>query len=198
MRVALIGDSIRMNAQPFVRERLPPGVSLQAPDVNCESSRSVRAHLDAWLPPGTFDVLHINCGLHDIRYDPGRSHPVCLPHEYADNLRAIFDALTRGGATIVWATSTPIDEVRHNAVKASRRYRADLLEYNRISVEIANACGIRVHDLYAKLLRTSIDEMQSNDQPIDDLLLPDGVHFTPAGNARIGAHIADAILSAVR
>lgn len=193
MRVALVGDSIRMNAQPFVRERLPSGCSLYAPDVNCESSRTVRAHLDAWLPPGTFDVLHINCGLHDIRHDPGCSHPVCLPHEYADNLRAIFDALTRGGATIVWATSTPIDEVRHNAVKASRRYRADLLEYNRISIEIANACGIRVHDLHAKLLRTP-----SGETSIDDLLPPDGVHFTPAGNARIGAHIADAILSATR
>lgn len=191
MRVALIGDSIRMNAQPFVRERLPSGFSLYAPDANCESSRTVRAHLDAWLPPGTFDVLHINCGLHDIRHDPGRSHPVCSAHEYADNLRAIFDALTRGGATIVWATSTPIDEVRHNAAKTSRRYRADLLEYNRISIEIANACGVRVHDLHAKLLRTPIGEM-----PIDDLLLPDGVHFTPAGNARIGACIADAILSA--
>lgn len=198
MRVALIGDSIRMNAQPFVRERLPSGFSLQAPDANCESSRTVRAHLDAWLPRGTFDVLHINCGLHDIRHDPGRSHPVCLPDEYADNLRAIFDALTRSGATIVWATSTPIDEVRHNAAKASRRYRTDLHEYNRISVEIANAYGIRVHDLHAKLLRSSIDEMQIDDQLLDDLLLPDGVHFTPAGNARIGAHIADAILSAVR
>jgi lysophospholipase L1-like esterase len=193
VRVALIGDSIRMNAQPFVRECLPFGCSLYAPDANCESSRSVRAHLDAWLPPGTFDVLHINCGLHDIRHDPGRSHPVCSAHEYADNLRAIFDALTRGGATIVWATSTPIDEVRHNAAKASRRYRADLLEYNRISVEIANACGIRVHDLHAKLLRTP-----SGETSIDDLLLPDGVHFTPAGSARIGAHIADAILSAAR
>lgn len=186
MRVALIGDSIRMNAQSFVRDRLPAGFTLVAPVENCESSHKVRARLDEWLLPGRCDLVHINCGLHDIRYDPERSRPVSLSHEYADNLRAIFARLARMATTVIWATSTPIDEVRHNAAKASRRFRADLLEYNRISVEIADAFGFRVHDLHARLMSA----------PIDALLLPDGVHYTPAGNALIGGYIAEAILSA--
>ncbi len=186
MRAILIGDSIRMNAQPFVRDRLPAEVSLIAPAENCGSSEVVRARLREWLPAESCDVVHINCGLHDIRYDPGRLRPVSLPHEYAENLRAIFAVLVRTCARVVWATSTPIDEVRHNIAKASRRYRIDLLEYNRISIEIADAFGIRIHDLHARLMQA----------PIDALLLPDGVHYTGAGNELIGGCIAEAILSA--
>lgn len=186
LRVALVGDSIRMGAEPFVRARLPATWRVWSPAENGESSHKLRAHLDTWLPAGAFDLIHLNCGLHDLRHDPGRDRPVATPDEYADNLHAIFAALAAGGATVVWATITPIDEAAHNATKASRRYAADVAAYNRIAVGLAQAAGFRIDDLHAALSRA----------PLGDLLLPDGVHFTAAGYARIGALVADALRAA--
>lgn len=183
MRVSLIGDSIRMNAEPFVRDRLPQRFRLTSPSVNCESSHTVAERIGDWAPRGEFDLVHINCGLHDIRYDPGRNCPVSSPEEYEANLRKIFVHLATSGAAVVWATSTPIDEVMHNKSKPSRRYRSDLLEYNRLSVSLAQGFGFAIHDLYALLSQA----------PLENLLLADGVHFNRTGNALIGQHIADAI-----
>lgn len=186
LRVALVGDSIRMGAEPHVRARLPAAWRVWSPAENGESSHTLRAKLDAWLPAGAFDLIHLNCGLHDLRHDPGRDRPVATPDEYAGNLRAIFAALASGGATVIWATTTPIDEAAHNAVKASRRYAADVAAYNRIAVELARAAGFRINDLHAALSRASPG----------DLLLPDGVHFTADGYARIGALIDAALRAA--
>jgi lysophospholipase L1-like esterase len=186
LRVALVGDSIRMGAAPHVRAALPPAWQVWSPTENGESSHTLRALLDAWLPAGAFDLIHLNCGLHDLRHDPGRDRPVATPDEYAGNLRAIFAALAVGGATVVWATITPIDEAAHNATKASRRYAADVEAYNGIATGLAQAAGFRINDLHAALSRA----------PLEDLLLPDGVHFTEAGYARIGGWIADALRAA--
>ena len=54
-RVALIGDSIRMNAEPFLRRRLSSDIELFAPPTNCESSRTVLAHIREWVPVGSAD-----------------------------------------------------------------------------------------------------------------------------------------------
>ncbi|TDK23873.1 SGNH/GDSL hydrolase family protein [Luteimonas aestuarii] len=182
MTIHLVGDSIRLNAEPTVRGMLAEFV-VKSPVENCESSTQVRKRIAEWLPAVPGDLVHINCGLHDLRYDAGASQPVNTLAKYVDNLRAIFDVLAATGATVVWATSTPFDEGRHNAAKASRRYRADLQRYNAASVDLARAHGFAVHDLHAVVL--------SHDLP--SLLLDDGLHFNAAGNAVVGAAIARVI-----
>lgn len=181
--VALIGDSIRLNAEAFVRDGLPASVRMFSPPVNCGSSHNVAARIRDWVPPSTATLVHINCGLHDIRYDAGSDRPVSSPAEYAANLRGIFGYLAGMGARVVWATSTPIDETMHNSAKASRRYRADLLAYNALSTELAAGFGFAVNDLHGRL--SALD--------LGGLLLADGVHFNRAGNALIGGFIAEAI-----
>ena len=182
MTIHLIGDSIRLNAEPTVRVVLPEFV-VASPRENCESSTQVRSRIAEWIPAVPGDLVHVNCGLHDLRYNAGASHPVNTLAQYVENLRAIFDALAVTDATVVWATSTPFDEVRHNAAKASRRYVADLQRYNAASVDLALAHGFAVHDLHAVVL--------SHDLP--SLVLDDGLHFNAAGNAVVGTAIARAI-----
>lgn len=182
MTVYLIGDSIRLNAEPVVRSLLAD-VALQSPRENCESSTRVRSRLGEWAPAAAGDLVHLNCGLHDLRYNPGASQPVNTLAQYIDNLRAIFDVLAATGATVVWATSTPFDEVRHNASRPSRRHLADLRRYNGASVDLAQAFGFAVHDLHDVVLSRGLSS----------LLLDDGLHFNPAGNAVIGVAIARAI-----
>jgi lysophospholipase L1-like esterase len=185
LKVHLIGDSIRLNAQPFARRFLAPAHRIAAPLVNCESSHTVSANIRNWLAGADADVVHINCGLHDIRHNPGCERPVSSPDEYVNNLRAIFGYLATTGARIIWATSTPINEGAHNRTKISRRYESDLLRYNRLSADLARDAGFEVNDMFEKLSSTNFQA----------LLLPDGVHFTPSGNELIGKFIAESVQS---
>jgi isoamyl acetate esterase len=188
IKVALIGDSIRLNAQRFVREGLPSDFELRAPAENCESSRKVLANMREWVPAGAADLVHINCGLHDLRHDPGCARPITSLEDYGRHLREIFAYLATMGATVVWATTTPVDEVLHNTNKASRRYRSDVLDYNECALAVAREFGARIHDLHARLMQAGLAQ----------LLLSDGVHFNETGNALIGCSIAESILAASR
>jgi lysophospholipase L1-like esterase len=183
VRVTLIGDSIRLFSEPFVRRCLPARFRLHSPAVNCRSSRDVAASIQQWVPHGTADIVHLNCGLHDIRHDPGQSRPRTSPEEYAAHLRQVFTWLAATGATVVWATSTPVDEAMHGGIESSRWYRADLVAYNRLSAELALGFGFRINDLHRWLSEAAVER----------LLMPDGVHFNRHGNQLIGQHVAAAI-----
>ncbi len=185
MKVTLIGDSIRINSQAFVREHLPQPFEIAAPSENCESSRKVVKEIQNWIPSNTTGIVHLNCGLHDIRHDPEKNSPVSSPDVYVANLREIFKYLASTATTVIWATSTPINELAHNSNKLSRRYQADLLNYNSLSTTLARSFGFKVNDLYDKLL-------MANGQ---NLLLSDGVHFNQAGNELVGKCVAAAVLS---
>ena len=67
MSILLLGDSIRMGYQPFVAELLRGAATVIGPKDNCEDSGKYLTHLDTWLAPA--DVIHFNCGLHDIKID---------------------------------------------------------------------------------------------------------------------------------
>ena len=183
VKVALIGDSIRLHAEPFIRDRLPALFQVTSPTINCRSSHEVARSIRDWIPPGTADIVHINCGLHDIRHDPGRSRPASSLQEYAANLRSVFTYLAATGASVIWATSTPVSKHLHDSVECHRWYRADLVRYNRLSVGLALGFGFQINDLYGRLAGPDVEE----------LFLPDGVHFNHAGNQSIGNYVATAI-----
>ena len=183
VNVALVGDSIRLHAEPFVRRSLPSRFKLRSPTVNGKSSDCVAAGIRDWIPPGTADIVHLNCGLHDIRRDPGQRRPRISPTEYIANLRQVFEYLAATGACVIWATSTPVREALDEPIDSPRWHQADLVRYNRLSVELALGFGFRVNDLHGRL----------SEAPVDALLMPDGVHFNHAGNALIGRQVAAAI-----
>lgn len=186
MSVYLIGDSIRMNSEARVRGLLSR-LSIISPSENCESSTKVRERIEVWAPATIRDIVHINCGLHDIRYNPGSDRPVNTLSEYESNLSDIFGKLAKAACRVIWATSTPIDEKRHNAAKESRRYEVDLIAYNEASVRLAMQFGFSINDLYRVV---SVPGEHG-------LLLPDGVHFNEDGNSLIGSAIAHAIQQCV-
>lgn len=183
VNVALVGDSIRLFSEPFVRRCLPSRFKLRSPAENCKSSRNVAARIREWVRPATADVVLVNCGLHDIRHDPGQCRPVTSPEDYVANLQHVFAYLAATGASVIWATSTPIRESMHAGIDSPRWYREDLVAYNRLSVELALGFGFGVNDLYGRLTEAAAER----------LLMPDGVHFNHVGNALIGKHVAAAI-----
>jgi lysophospholipase L1-like esterase len=186
LRLLLIGDSICLNSEKYIKENLEGVITLHSPPENCESSNKVRKLLETWLSGKNVDIVHINCGLHDVRYDPGCDHPVSTKGQYEVNLNIIFRKLAEYGAKIIWATSTPIDEKVHNETKVSRRYLKDIAEYNKISINLAKKFSFKVNDLFSKV--SNID--------LGEILLPDGIHFNEAGNAKIGELVSKVIKEA--
>lgn len=181
--LALIGDSIRLRAAPYVRERLPVGYQMHSPPENGKASGDIAARIRDLVPPNTFDIVHINCGLHDLRREPGQDWPRRSPDEYGASLRSIFEYLAANVGSVIWATTTPVDETLHGGIDMPRWYESDVLTYNRLSVELANDYGFRINDLHSRLSEAT-----------ERLFLPDGVHFNDAGNQLIAHHIATSIL----
>lgn len=180
MKVLLIGDSIRMGYEPFLRASLPEGWELMAPGSNCQSTSNILSHWEEWIdePCKVFkedsaaeQIIHINAGLHDIRYDPGSLRPVTQLEDYRDNLNRLFSGLSKVPAQIVWATSTPFLEDQHNREKDSRRFFSDLEGYNRVACEMARARGVRVNDLFSVLVL----------QGFQQHLQSDGIHYQESG-----------------
>lgn len=111
--VLLIGDSIRAGYQPFVVEALRGSVDVEPGADHGGTSARIRANLDGWLRARRYDLVHLNCRLHDLARRPGVEPSVPLA-EYRDNLQAIFARFAELGVPVVWATTTPVDEVRHH------------------------------------------------------------------------------------
>ncbi|MBT6147560.1 MAG: SGNH/GDSL hydrolase family protein, partial [Gemmatimonadetes bacterium] len=87
--VTLIGDSIRMGYQQFVEEALKDVARIWGPEINGGDSNNVRTHLPKWLETAA-DVIHLNCGLHDIKKDYDSGQPQVGVETYRENLCFIF------------------------------------------------------------------------------------------------------------
>lgn len=182
--VILLGDSIRMSYQPYVRQELGGAFEVAGPEENCATSRNLLANLDRWALMQPASVIHLNAGLHDLRYDPGRDAPVVPIDEYESNVRTILGRLReRTDARLIWATTTPVHEKLHAEHKLSRRRESDVTSYNAVATRVARELGAEIDDLCAAVLAHAPDALWSQD----------GVHFNDAGYRFLGSHVARAI-----
>lgn len=109
-----------------------------------------------------------------------------------DSIRLFSESFVRSflpakfEVSVIWATITPVNKTVPDSIEVPRWHPADLVAYNQMSVEIALSFGFQINDLHGRL----------SEAAVDDLLLPDGVHFNRAGNELIGKHVAAAIQAA--
>jgi dienelactone hydrolase/lysophospholipase L1-like esterase len=185
-KVVLIGDSIRMGYAPLVARRLAEKAHVVSAAANGGDSANVLAHLDEWVIREQPDVVHLNCGLHDLKRDKsGGLYQVTLD-QYTANLERIV-ARVRGetAAALVFATTTPILDERHAQRKASfDRFEADVARYNGAALAVMRAAGVSVHDLHWLVEQTGVETA----------LGPDGTHYSPAGNEQLAQAVADCVL----
>ena len=185
-KVVLAGDSIRLGYASRVAERLSGKAVVISPAENGGDSANVLAHLDEWVFRQRPDVVHLNCGLHDLKRSrtDGR-HQVELDR-YAENLRRIVASIRAGtDATLVFADTTPILDERH----AKRggdfdRTEADVRRYNAMASTIMAELGVPVHDLHWVVEQGGPEAMFG----------PDGIHYTLAGSDRLAEAVADCVL----
>ena len=178
--VVLIGDSIRMGYQDSVVGALAGLAEVWGPEPNGGDSRKVLAHLDEWVISRQPSLVHINCGLHDLKRAFGEEAEVPLD-EYIDNIRQILTRLqSELQGIVIWATTTPVDETLHHQNKGFDRFEADVDAYNKAASAVAEDLGVGIDDLYAVVA--------GGDKA--SLLTADGVHFTAEGSLLLGRAVA--------
>ena len=134
------------------------------------------------------DVIVLNAGLWDVKTD-GSGKRAIPPEEYARNVREMVrlarQELGAAGATVVWVSTTPVDDYKHNVVYAQswKRFDADVRRYNAVAAAVMAEERVPVVDLYgftADVLGTAAGR--------------DHGHMVLDASAAQGAYIARAIL----
>ncbi len=151
-KVLLIGDSIRMGYDKYVKEALKDVAEVVYPGDNCRFAQYVLRHLESWRTQleldEKLDVIHWNAGLWDTlrNYDEDVLTP---PEVYRSFINRICKKMRRffPNAKIIFATSTPVLE--HKFSKDSYRFNKDVREFNRIAVEECLKYGFEIDDLYS-------------------------------------------------
>lgn len=187
-RVLLIGDSIAMGYTLPLRELLKDKANVHYPTENCHTSQHILERLDTYLGGQPWDVIHFNCGIHDLTIKDETGHAVkagqqgriAVPlDEYRENLEKIVARLRQTGATLIWCSSTPVaDGLPH-------RKLADIARYNAVAKEVMQRHQIRTTDLHGAVLRHGKPK------------LIDGGHFTIDGCREMALDVAPPIAAAL-
>lgn len=181
-RVLLIGDSISIGYTVAVREALRGKANVLRIPVNAATTANTLAHIDEWLGAAKWDVIHVNCGLHDLKIMDGGLRQVPLT-DYEANVEKLLARLRQTGAKVIWATTTPVP-----AGKVSPpRKPADVALYNTAALRVAQRYGVAVNDLYSGVL----PKLAEYQQPVN-------VHYNERGYAFLGQLTAEAVAKALR
>lgn len=176
-KVMLLGDSIRLGYQPFVQDGLQEEAEVVGPEENGRFSKYTLWGVNLWLDQlGKPDIVHWNNGLWDLHHEFPMVEALTSLAEYLENLTRIINELERTGATIIFATTTPI----HPSGKG--RSNAEIDYYNQAAVKLMRSRNIEINDLN----RLVKEDLQ--DHICDDLL-----HLTEEGYRKCAAQTIAAI-----
>jgi acyl-CoA thioesterase-1 len=180
-RVLLIGDSISIGYTLPTRSMLQGKANVHRIPVNGGPTINGLENLDHWLGGGKWHVIHFNWGLHDLRFMEDGKHQVTID-KYEKNLQELVGRLTRTGATLIWASTTPVPD----AEVTPPRKNSDVIAYNLAAKRIMDENGIPINDLYAVAL-SRLGEIQR----------PANVHYTDPGYEMLAERVAASIRAAL-
>ena len=193
-KLFVLADSISIHYGPFLEEYIKDvftfdrkGKNQECKDLNIASqvnggdSSNILKYLEL-LPNLEYDVMLLNCGLHDIKT---HSYGIQISLEqYESNLRKIVALIRSRGKELVWVTSTPVDDKQHNKVCTEfSRYNKDLVEYNSVAEKVMGEFDVPTIDLY------------NFTNCLDEPLYQDHVHFFEPVRKLHAAFIAGQLLA---
>ena len=191
-KIALIGDSIRMGYDKYVKEALADVAEVYYPEENCRFAEYVLRYAHEWRNNGKWgddvDVVHWNAGLWDTLtlYEDGTLTPLNV---YVDFIKRIHKRLTTlfPKAKLIFATSTPVLEDKYPDHKISVRYNADTRAFNEAAVAVLTELGEEINDLYSLVDGVPTDYYS------------DCTHlYTPEGTRLIGECVLDVVCRAAK
>lgn len=165
-RVLLIGDSISRAYTQTVREELAGKANVHRAPANCGPTATGLKKIDIWLGDGKWDLIHFNFGIHD------RATPL---DEYRARLEQLITRMKETGATLVWASSTPIPDLPEKKWTAS-----SIVERNAVAAAVMSENGVSVNDLFSAITPL-----------LAELQKPNDCHYGETGNQFLGKRVAE-------
>ena len=181
-QIILLGDSVRMQYQPVVAEKLSDIAEVSGPEENGRWSGYTLNSLRFWLPnmPSP-DLVQWNCGLWDMGddYQEGRHfYPLDLYEETCHRICRILRKVTgKPDLPIVIATTTPTMHGDHG----------DILQYNDILRKVAREENALVNDLYVVVAPNK-----------EKMICEDHIHLNPFGVEAVAEQTASVLRSALQ
>ncbi len=178
-KVLLAGDSISMGYGPLVKARMEAACDVLP--ANGGTSANLLANFEAWFTTPGFDLIHVNCGLHDLARDRDKTGTRLGLEVYEANLRTLFRRLREETRSrLAWATTTPVIDARHAERKGFDRHERDVQAFNAAGLKAAAEAGLSVDDLHAVVVSAGTEACVG----------PDGVHMTDGGYAVLADAVA--------
>ena len=187
-RVLIIGDSISIGYFKPTQVLLEGKALVVHNPGNAAHTANGLRRLTEWLGDTTWDVIHFNHGLHDLKYIDEQGKNVSVEKgkqqipvdDYEINLEALVIRLKKTGAVLIFATTTPVPG------GTGFRVKGDAAKYNRVAEEVMKRHGITINDLYSFAL-PRFEEIQR----------PQNVHFTTSGSELLARQVANSILTTI-
>ena len=142
MKITFIGDSIREQYTPRVKELLGDGYEIWQPSENCRFAKYIYRGLFDWTRymQGS-DIIHFNAGLWDMCNLFGDG-PFSTEEEYVRDMLRVVDMLKRRyNAVLIFATTTP-------AERTNKFYDEGIVDrFNSLVVPRLREMGVIINDL---------------------------------------------------
>lgn len=153
-KVLLIGDSIRMGYDKYVKRHLVDTCDIYYPSENCRFAQYILRNLKDWKKElnvsDDLDLLHWNVGLWDTLelFEDGCLTPPDFYEYFLEKICRQIKILFPK-AKVIFATSTPVLEHRFLTPKISVRKNDKIKEYNDIAAKVCKKYGFEINDLYS-------------------------------------------------
>lgn len=176
MKITLIGDSIRQQYEPKVRELLGNEFEIWSPEDNCRFAQYTLRGLFDWAKEmeGS-EIVHFNCGHWDVcrLFEYGTFTDEA---EYVKTMSRILDIFEARGFKVIFATTTPVREA--NLYNKNE----DIKRFNQLISDIVRERGGVVNDLYSLLAGD-----------VDANIREDMLHLSDEGKALCAQQVAACI-----
>ncbi|MEK6264878.1 MAG: SGNH/GDSL hydrolase family protein [Clostridium sp.] len=162
--IYVIGDSVSIHYGPYLKNNIKDkfeydrkrGIEQAITDLdspigaNAGDSVMVMDYLAKEYSRNTkYDILLINCGLHDVRRNRALNKVQVELDEYKMNLRKIIDLSNLMANTTIWIGLTPVvDEIHNSRTEGVLRYSKDVYAYDIAAKEIMGNYNIPCIDMY--------------------------------------------------
>jgi len=156
-KVLLLGDSIRMGYDSYVKELLPEYEVYYDNDDNGRfSSYTIWQFNVLNMKYGPFDLVHFNNGYWDMNREGPKGERAFSIDEYIFNYRRLLSLIKETGAIPVFATIIPLlpEGVIGNATLGTKYTNEDVIEYNNAAKKLMAEENVQVNDLYSLILKT--------------------------------------------
>ena len=185
-KLLLIGDSIRMNYDKYVRQALEGQVQVLTPDENARFAAYTYYAIGDWEHRQRFgedvDVIHWNVGLHDVihfHYDDVMTPPEIYGYYLGRIIHRLKDVYPH--AQQIFALSTPGRDEKYVLPWIVRKNK-DIDEINRVALAVMEKNGVPVNDLASVVRGYDPDEIYA-----------DATHYNYTGSVILAKAVLDAV-----